>query len=356
MPTLYMFNDSLSRLTFLRSDHYGCLSRGGGVALNESSFDFINVFAICSVSSLCGGFCRAGKVISWQEFLNNYPPYSIALDGFVSAPPMRDPEGPRANYDHHKGVDRISTRSTSDQVYMEINLGLFQAFRKDGKPLAKLFINDCDEDTCLAVWLLKNHERVVGHGEPNINRLVFCEDRLDCTAGSYPFKDMETLRKMQWIFQPYQAARSEGRLNNLTPQALLAIVEAVGQRITAYSLGNAESLSLDGSFRTIGGGPGWSFVEKTGPNSRMHMTSSGINAYAMKISEGRYSIGRVSEWIPFPLEKIFELLNLAEPPGLIDANNHWGGSNTIGGSPRRTGSKLSDKQIEAIVTETMSRK
>ncbi len=77
-------------------------------------------------------FADPGKVVSWQEFLNSYPPYSIALDGFVSAPPMRDPEGPRANYDHHKGVDRISTRSTSDQVYMEINLGLFQAFRKDG--------------------------------------------------------------------------------------------------------------------------------------------------------------------------------------------------------------------------------
>lgn len=54
------------------------------------------------------------KTYTWDQFRQEKPKYSIALDGFVSAPTCRDPYGPYANFDHHSGVDRLATRSTSD--------------------------------------------------------------------------------------------------------------------------------------------------------------------------------------------------------------------------------------------------
>jgi hypothetical protein len=311
-------------------------------------------------------------VVSWRDFLKESPPFSIALDGYVAAPTKRDLKGPRANYDHHKGVDRISTRSTSDQVAMEINLGLFDAFIKDGQPFANIFVNDCDEDTCLAVWLLKHHERVLAHGEPMINRLIFCEDRLDCTAGTYPFRESETLRKIAWVFEPYNAARRSGRLSKISGDEIVFIIESVGQRITEYSLGGGGSQELNDDYKPIGGGPSWTFITEAGPQARMKMSQGGIKAYVNLISPGRYSLGRVSEWVQFPLEEIFPALNDAEnlkhianwtatgnaglPPPFITAANRWDGSNTVGGSPRNPpGSLLSPQEVEAVLNQVLEK-
>ena len=83
-------------------------------------------------------FVEPRKTITWDEFKMQKPHFSIALDGFVSDSTKRDPHGLYANFDHHSGVDRLATRSTSEQVHMEINMGLFNAFRKDGKPYANI--------------------------------------------------------------------------------------------------------------------------------------------------------------------------------------------------------------------------
>src|SRR3989344_4598111 len=97
------------------------------------------------------------KIYGWSDFKKVKPTHSIALDGIVDAKTQRYPRGPYANFDHHTKSDRLSTRSTSEQVRIEINMGLFNTFKKDGLPYANVFVNDADEDTCLAYWLLKNH-------------------------------------------------------------------------------------------------------------------------------------------------------------------------------------------------------
>ncbi|MCG2720756.1 MAG: hypothetical protein L6290_01915 [Thermodesulfovibrionales bacterium] len=94
----------------------------------------------------------------------------------------------------------MTTRSTAEQIHIEIKLGLFDTFRKDGVPEAHIYVNDPDEDTCLAWWLLKNNERVRKYSDPRINRLVYCEDRLDSTAGAYPFGDTSMRRKWHGYF------------------------------------------------------------------------------------------------------------------------------------------------------------
>jgi len=301
-------------------------------------------------------FIEPKKTYSWREFKREKEPYSISLDGFVSAPTKRELKGPYANYDHHTGTDRISTRSTSEQVYLEINLGLFKTFRKDGIPTVNIYVNDVDEDVCLAIWLFKNHERVAGHGEPSINRLVWCEDKLDCTGGAYPLGDVSIRRQMAWIFEPYQKARFEKRLESMNSQELVSIVESVCARITAYTLNNGEEIGLDGHFETVGGGPGWALVRETGTAARLAMYSSGVDAFGVVLNEREsgvfdYVLGRRSVWIPFDLEGLFKVLNKSDKN--ITKNNRWGGSNTIGGSPRETGSSFSPKELEKIVNGFM---
>ena len=294
-----------------------------------------------------------GQTYSWRDFLSQKPPFSIALDGIVNAQTKRkaDPAKPYANFDHHTGCDRIATRSTSEQVAIEINLGLFRTFRKDGIPTANLFANDVDEDVCLATWLLKNHERVEGHAEPAINRLVYCEDRLDATAGAYPLGDTAFRRQMGWIFEPYQRARYEGRLSSLTAVEMESIVEAVCARITAHTLNQGEELGLEGHYKRIGGGANWSMVEESGPAARLAMYNAGIEAFVAYLGpqgdNHRYVIGRKSVWVPWPLQKICAALNEADT-GITDTNR-WGGSDTIGGSPRQTGSSLNPTEMETFL-------
>lgn len=295
-----------------------------------------------------------GKVYAWEQFRSQKPAYSIALDGIVSSPTMRDPSGPYANFDHHTGVDRLSARSTSEQVYLEINLGLFDSFRRDGLPRAKVYVNDPDEDTCLAWWLLKNHEKVINHASPAINRLVRCEDLLDCTAGAYPIGNTEMRRKMAWIFYPYNAARFQGKIAQMSGVEMENVIEAVEGRITQHVLGQGSEIALEGHYERIGGGDGWAMTKETGPASRMAMYNDGIKAYVTLVAKKPndfyvYAWGKRSAWTPFNID--IERLNEIEGE-IITPDNRWGPPGkgaTTGGSPKLTGSRLSPKELEAEI-------
>ena len=282
-------------------------------------------------------------VMTWEEFQQIKPPYSVALDGYVNDATQRNPQGPYANFDHHSHVDRISTRSTSEQIHLEINLGLFDTFRQNGKPCMNVFVNDCDEDTTISTWLLMNHERVVYHADPLINKLVFCGGLLDCTAGSYPFGETAQLHKMAWIFEPYRKARQEQRMSKMDEGEMRAIFESVLYRITEYSLGNGEKAEIHNQYKVLSGGNGWVLVKETGTSARAAMFTAGISAFVSVLSPGRYVIGRKSMWTPFPIEKIYTALND------VEGKNSWGGSNTIGGSLRGDGSSLSPEQITDVI-------
>jgi hypothetical protein len=298
------------------------------------------------------------KVYRWSDFKKQKPSYSIALDGFVDSATRRDTGGPYANFDHHSRVDRLATRSTSEQVHMEIKLGLFDTFRKHGVPEAHVYVNDPDEDTCLAWWLLKNYEQVKNFADPRINRLVYCEDRLDCTAGAYPFGDTSMRRKMAWIFQPYNEARFNGGVAQMEEGEMRSVIESVEARISSHIIGEGAELRLEGHYEKIGGGPGWTLTKETGPASRMAMYNDGISAFAALVAEKPdgsfvYTLGRRSVWTPFNLQKLYSRLN-EEEPNIISDSNKWGGSDTIGGSPRDTASSLSPKKLQEIINATLN--
>lgn len=294
--------------------------------------------------------------VPWDTFLRSHSPYSIALDGYVSAGPRfsGDESGPHANFNHHEEVDRLATRATCGQVLMAIRQGLFACFRDADGPRVHAYVNDCDEDVCASWFLLKHHHMVRGHSNPRLNRLVYLEDALDCTAGAYPFPpDMPALEQLAWVFQPYRLARLSGALDSRNVDVFTGVIDAVCDRIMTHVAGDGgERMPLDTRYERIGGGRGWIMTREIGAQARTGMFADGHAAFvaARERGDGRwtYSVGRTSPFVPFDVPGILAALNAAEQC----ADDRWGGGNTIGGSPRVRGSGLSPTQVEQIVLDT----
>lgn len=290
-----------------------------------------------------------GSGIAREEFVTTYPRYSIALDGYVRGAPFLDVYGPRRNFNHHEEVDRSCMVATCEQARRAVLLGLYDLFQVGGSPEAILWVNDCDQDVCLATWILMNPTRA---SEPLVRQLTQVEDLLDSSSGTFPLDHaLGLFAQVRWVFQPYVEQRP--RLSLLTAEAMTAIIEAVHQRIDLFAAGHAGTCSLGGSYRRIGGGDGWWLVQVTVPPAREHLISAGARA-AVEVTaqlgdRWTYSLWRRSEYITwFPIEAILAALNLAEglAPNALDG---WGGASTVGGSPRGKGSQLAPTVVEAII-------
>jgi hypothetical protein len=291
-----------------------------------------------------------------EAFCRNRPAFSIALDGYVHGGPWFSREGPHASFNHHEGVDRLSTRATCAQVLMAIRQGLFDTFREDGLPRALVWADDCDEDVCTA-WFLLHHPHLVTHTiNPLLNRLVAMEDALDSTAGAYPYPAcLPSLGELAWVFEPYRRARASGLVDGRDPAALAGVVEDVAGRIARHIVGGGSQLAPDLRYRTLHQGQGWRLVEELGAQARTALFADGVRAFvaARPRPDGRwtYTVGRMSPFVPFDVPVLLAALDAAEG-GEVE---HWGGGNTIGGSPRIAGSRLGPEEAARIVGDALDR-
>ncbi len=151
-----------------------------------------------------------GRVVEWDELVNEAPAYSYAMDGYVPGRNnylIHGEKAPMASIDHHKGVDRIGTGATCRQTLDHLRLGLRATYTKNSIYIMNGRANDCDEDVCMTWWLLDHPEMAeVTNGNPALNRLVAVESNLDVTGGLYPYdKDLAFLGVMKAIFRPYKS-------------------------------------------------------------------------------------------------------------------------------------------------------
>lgn len=295
---------------------------------------------------------------SWKRFCSDADCFAIALDGYVSDAPKFDAERKIANFNHHEKVDRLATRSTTGQVYVAIKQGLFQTFcNVSGEAVAKIYVNDPDQDVATSVWLLRNHQRVMGgKSEPLITRMVGVVDLLDTTGGLYPLDPkMDIRRELAWIFEPYVAFRKSGMLQKLNADEMASIIDVVGSRITEYTLGRGKKTALDCRYEVLARsefGYPWAMIREIGLDARAKLVSDGIDAFISMTPRGvgrwTYTVAKASQFIPLEIDKVFFFLNQAE--GISqDASDKWGGGETIGGSPRASGSTLSPANVVKIL-------
>lgn len=287
----------------------------------------------------------------------NAPAFSIALDGYVRGKPWVDTKSPRANFNHHEGVDRLSTRSTCGQVLMAIRMGLFGRFRDQDGPRASVYVNDCDEDVCTSWALLSRPDLCQHTTNPLLNRLVGIEDLLDTTSGMYPIhKDAPILREAAWVFEPYRQFRLGGGLNKRDARAFRSTITDVTDRIHRYLTGRGESVPVDTRYERIGGGTGWTAVRELGAQARIGMLSDGIRVFVSVRERGNgrydYVIGRASPFDPLDLNFLCAELE-AEERLTLETNENtgdsWGGGDSTKGSPRVLGSVLVPEVVFRIV-------
>lgn len=302
---------------------------------------------------------RPGTTMSWRDFVLNEPSYSIALDGYVPQGPRFNPQGPWANFNHHEEVSRLETRATCAQVLIALRMGLMQTF--DPEKLG-MYVNDCDEDVCLSVFLLREHKRTSVHTDYRLNRLVFMEDMLDTTGGAYAFADNATaFHELLWVFEPYHQFRASGELYRLDPAAYGAVIDTVGDRIRSYLAGDGNILEPDLRFKEIDRHDDLIMVQEIGANARLGVFGSGIQYFisARELPGNRYAytLARASQFVPFPIPKIVKALNTEEVhwwSGMVESmpEGDWGGSDMIAGSPRQ-GSVLSQDTVMRTVYDCM---
>lgn len=296
---------------------------------------------------------KPGKVIKKLEF-TSYPPFSIAIDGYVFGSPFFNRSGPHLNLNHHEEVERLPTRSTCAQMQIYIKQGLFRLFRQNGEPHATIYCNDCDQDVSLTNWLAINHGRIDGvRSEPLINKLLFAEDLLDATAGAYPFPlDSDLMRDIAWIFQPYTSVVN--KIQGMTEHEMRNVIESNCRRIDAYTLGKGDKLEPNAELEMLYQGEDWAMIKEKGFFARTKLFNSGTYAFISYRGESngghRFSLGKMSPLIDVPLEEMYSHYNELE--GISpDDTDRWGGGDTTGGSPRIKGSKMAPHQLASATVE-----
>ena len=286
-----------------------------------------------------------------EQFLATTPAFSIALDGAVLDGPWFEPEIMHINYDHHDCVIREATMSTAMQVYFAIKGGLMKAFPVGVQ--ISIHINDTDQDTAFAVWLLLNYEKFEGvQSHPSINRLLALNDRWDITGGAFPMNLRDELvMQHNWVFSPYTTLRKSGGLAQANEAVMRSNLEAVLARLDKFLMGQAEESPLDTRHIILHDSPHYKIVNEIGGNeARYYLFNHGMDAFISFValrSDGRsvVSIGRRSQYIPFPVEKFYDDYNEVEG---FNRQNGWNGSTIVGGSSRMDGTGLSWEQLRDI--------
>jgi hypothetical protein len=281
---------------------------------------------------------------TWDQFQQKTPRQSIGLDGIVLEGPRYDAETLHINFDHHDNVVRSATMSTAKQVMFAIKEGLTSSF-----PDPNVYVNDPDQDTALAVFLLQNPTFFQGtNSNPLLSRLLSLTDELDITGGSFPRNLNEQLMKQHaWIFKPYTELRTSGALSKATPGIVLDNISATNERIMQYLMGRGKEIDLDTRHEILYQSPhGYTVYNEIGGNdARYYLFSKGMQAFVAYLGpqgdKHKYSIGKF-RFSPFPVTELYSHLNKIEG---LERPNVWGGSDLVGGSPRAIGSKLAPLEI-----------
>lgn len=297
--------------------------------------------------------------MTWNGFVTQTPVNSIALDGVVLGGPRFDEKTRHINFDHHDGVVREATMSTAKQVLYAIKGGLMLTF---GSDKVHVFINDTDQDTSLAVWLLNNYKLFDGvQSHPQVNRIIELTDRWDITGGGFPTNLNESvIRQHKWIFEPYADLRKSGMLARADQNVLTDNLVAVMARLTDLLMGQAQERELDTRHIILYDSPRFKIIDEIGGNdARYYLFSRGLNAFISIVArrpDGNLvcSLGRRSRFISYPVNKLYVRFNNYEFPGqVIDQQNCWGGSDIVGGSPRQTGTKSNWETLRDLTNQEL---
>ena len=279
--------------------------------------------------------------------LEELPKFSIAIDGAVAGPQL-DTENNRYSFDHHAGCLRFCTQASCQQTLTALLLGL-------NPEKYTVYLNDCDIDCCLSLWLLQNVDRIK---EPLVIKLVNAIGTADAHAGAININGMS--KTVEWVGSCECDLKRDSSYESITNNNLKYILEATLRRIDQYVDGEAaieiSKQEKREEYKILRNMNGYLVVESD--NSHIYSTiyAAGFDRIVLvrPLDNGSLavSLAKRSDFVDnFNLPKIYEKLNEIE--------EGWGGGSSIGGSPRNadgTRSKLSLDKILEVIDSTLCRK
>lgn len=293
---------------------------------------------------------EARAPLTREEFQRTHPRGSIAVDGYLPEAPWLDSEALQANINHHEAVDRLGTRCTAAQAAIGVRLGRFETFFREG---IHFWANDCDPDVAMALWVFENPARMRGALNPLFNKAIHLLDMLDTTASTYPLPLDFDLGEYHWIFDPYFEAQQRGVIERKDPRDYARIVDACHLHLEQYLVGKPGRVEVEMGYDTVAVYPGWGMFRPQGSLARMGIVAAGYYAFVLVRNRpnGRwtYTVQRTSDGVQFPLPRIFQALTARE-----GGAEPWGGGDTVGGSPRALGSRLSPAEVAEVVNAVLA--
>ncbi len=286
-------------------------------------------------------------VVTWQKF-QYHNTHAIGLDGFIAGGPEWDSQRKLVNFDHHDGVVREATMSTAKQVYFAIKSG-FCAWMG---ATCDVYVNDIDQDTAMAIWLLRNHHLFEGPGAvPTVSRILELNDRLDITGGAFPMNLSDSVYGTHcWVFEPYTSMRKSGAIARADADTMNTVLDACCARLTQLMMNAAGSVIPNVEVTVLATGLITVIDETQGGIESRHLAfaQSLIPGVYLSIVAVRddgcrvYTLGKRSRYVDFDMRAAYAKLNAVEG---FTAPKGWGGSDLIGGSDRAQGSRLSWEEV-----------
>ncbi|MCZ6725965.1 MAG: CPBP family intramembrane metalloprotease [Acidobacteria bacterium] len=288
---------------------------------------------------------------------------TIFLDGAAQGPPVKDRHRHLYNLDHHEGCVRAFTLASCEQA-MVLILEETDFRLRDWT----LFANDPDLDTVLAIWVLLNHVRLSSDAE--IRRRVmpllrlqgvidahglgfeeFCgfpeglESRTRAKIERLRAEEVEIKQRGGWDELDF-ASYTAGRLQKIDELVYLTrhfrdVVEV--EELARARLANG---CLAIACRSEEG-----IYEVEQRLQELHGDRVGV--IALEKAPGVYTLRQVDSSLAADLKVAYDELNLIDSAaGWKSSGDRWGGSAEIGGSPRKSGTRLDPQQIVATLRRT----
>ena len=287
--------------------------------------------------------------ISYDQFESESPAHSVAVDGYVDGMTRKDTLTPRMAFDHHH-ANRLYTRNTAAQIWMEIRQGLTEVFR-DEAGVCKFIahVSNCDEDDSSSVLLLREPHLVLRDTRRRLEKLIDLMDKIDTTCATYPMNLSDPdVQAVFWITDPYREATQSKVLEKREVQTYQDVMDQVAKRIKRYVSGTHRRQKADTRFDLLHKGDGWVMINEKGKQARIGAIADGHKAIisARELANGNhgYVFTRVSDNINY-----FALPKFAEHLRQIDQFKHWGGGDTVIGSDKDKGSSIKPAQMIEVV-------
>ena len=295
------------------------------------------------------------------------PQGTIYLDGAAQGEPFLDNEKKIYNFDHHEGCVRAFTLATCEQILVMILKGWDLRDRE-----WKIFANEPDLDTVMAIWLIFNHLSI-SRKDPLHIRFLYTLVRLEgaIDALGLEFREFtafaaEQLRRAQLVIDYLRKDEIQLKKDGLWDEidgleytaSILHKIDRIVYKSREFNdfKGVSELARIDISEdKMVAVVEAESGIYEMEPQLQ-HLYGNRLGMVALRKSENIYTLRRMDPFMPWTLDAAYERLNLIDPAvRCAKASNRWGGSADIGGSPRGSGTLLAPPAIARACRDALQK-